>query len=203
MTAAALLALALAAAPDAHAAAQAEAPPLRVERRLLVKAGRWVLDGGVGWLARGDYYTSPGVALAVAYYPWESGGPELRLVRFFSHLDAAAQEVRDATGLVPDSHEPKTLLTLGWRQSFGYGKVLPFGAARVLHFDFQGVASVGLLRTDRTSTPALGLGPAFLVRMGDHAVASLDVGVLATFEERANASVTFGVLTSLALGARL
>src|SRR5205823_14300142 len=64
----------------------ASAQEVRVERRLLVKEKHFFASLGAAWFDRSDYFVSPGAALSVAYYPIESGGPEVRYVRFFSSL---------------------------------------------------------------------------------------------------------------------
>jgi hypothetical protein len=196
-------AIAPAATAPAATAPPATAATARIERRLLVKERHVFLSAGPGWLARGDYYTSPAVALSATYYLVERGGLELRGAVFSSSLDAAAREVRDATGLVPDAHRPRSFLAAGWRQSLGYGKVLAHPSLGVLHFDVQGAAAAGVLLTDRATTPALLAGPAVLARLGNRLVAQLDVSVWASFEPWHEASVSPGLLATLTVGAWL
>lgn len=190
------------ASPAAVAAAPGPAREVRVERRLLVKRDRWFLTAGPAWLARGDYYTSPGLGLAVAFYPYERGGLELRVAAFSSRLDAAAREVRDATGLVPDAHRPRALASAGWRHGVAYGKVAT-GSPGILHFDAQVSGAAGLLVTDRATTPCLSAGPGVLLRLGDRMVGQLDVLATGSFERRAHAAFSPGLLVSLGVGAWL
>jgi hypothetical protein len=199
---AAVLALALAAA-DAGAPPPEAQAPVRVERRLLEKRDRFFGVAGPGWLARGDYYLSPALSLSLSRYLFESGGPEIRAAVFFSRLGGAAREVREATGLVPDAHRPLALAAVGWRRSVGYGKTLVSPRTGVLHFDLQVAAAAGALWTDRATTPVLLGGPSVLARLGRRVVAQLEVDLQASFEERAHAAVSMGVLTTLGVGAWL
>jgi hypothetical protein len=190
------------AARPAVAGAEAPKRSVRVERRLLVKRRHAFIVAGPGLLARGDYYTSPGVTLSGAFYPLERGGIELRLTGFVSRLDDAAREVQRATGLVPDAHRPRRLLSVAWRQSVAYGK-LAASSAHVLHFDVQLSGAAGLLSTDRATAPALAAGPGVLFRLGPRAVAQLDVLTTASFEPRVHAAFAPGLLVTLGVGAWL
>lgn len=111
---AALPLLALVLSAPAHPE-QARGEPVMVEPRLLVKKHRLFVAVGGTWLARGDYYDNPGIAVDVTAYPIESGGAELRLGWFFSSLNAAGREVFRRTHLVPDAHRPIALVMAGWR----------------------------------------------------------------------------------------
>ena len=201
---AAALALALAAPSTAAVAVEPVDPAagaaVRVERRLLRTEGHLFLSLGPAYLARGDYFASPGLVLSATWYLREGGGLELRAAPLFSRLDAAGREVSAETGLVPDAQRPVALVTAGWRQSLGYGKVLPFPGGGVVHFDLQGAAAAGLLRTDRSTAPALAVGPGLLARLGARGVAQLDVQLTLSFEERRYASLSPGILASLTFG---
>jgi hypothetical protein len=182
-------------------AAAAHAEDVRVEPRLLVKQHHLFASLGPTWLDRDDYYASPGLALSLAWYPIESGGVELRFARFFSSLTSSAQEVYDLVGLAPDAHRPVGLAQAGWRQSLTYGKVSVAGAA--IHFDVQAAFDAGLLFTDRATAPAFGASVGLLARMTRRIFAQLDLGALASFEQRQRAHAALGFMPMLSMGAEL
>jgi hypothetical protein len=189
-------ALAAAPAPDAPDAAR-----VTVERRLLLKEGHLFALAGPCWLARGDYYDNPGALVQISYFLSESGGPDLRVARFFSSLSAAGEEVFTQTQLKPDAQMPSALIAPGWRLSLAYGKALVGGSA--VHFELQAAAHAGVLITDRATTPALSGSAALFVRATDRLFVQLEAALIASVEHRARSSVAGGVLPSLAVGVRL
>jgi hypothetical protein len=179
----------------------ARAEDVRVEPRLFVKDHHFFASLGPTWLERDDYYVSPGVALSLAWYPVESGAVEVRYARFFSSLSSSAQEVYNLVGLMPDAHRPVGLLLGGWRQSLTYGKVSLAGAA--IHFDVQAAFDGGLLFTDRATAPAFGASIGVVARVTRRIFAQLDLGALASFEQRQYARAALGFLPVLSMGAEL
>lgn len=179
----------------------ASAQEVRVERRLLVKEKHLFASLGPAWLDRSDYYVSPGAALTVAYYPIESGGPEVRFVKLFSSLSGSARAVFDAFGMSPDAQRPLSLALAGWRQSLTYGKVAVAGSA--VHFDLQAAFHAGALFTDRSTAPAVAGSVGVLVRVSPRIFAQFDLGIAATFEQRAFSGMAAGFLPVLSIGAEL
>ena len=179
----------------------AAAEGVRVEPRLFVKQGHVFTSFGGTWLERGDYWLNPGVSFTATYYPSESGGPEARLLWFFSSLNDSAQRVAAATGFVPDARAPQALLLAGWRQSLTYGKVALAGEA--IHFDLQGALHGGGLFTDRGLAPAVGASAGILARLNRWVFLQLDVGMLLSFEQRQRGGAALGLLPVLSAGAEL
>jgi hypothetical protein len=193
------LLLALLAADPAPPTPGVEGTPVRVERRLLLKEMHGFVSLGPTWLARGDYYNNPGLLLSGSWYPAEMGGVEVRLALFMSSLNASATEIFRRTGLVPESHRPLSLLTGGWRQGLGYGKVL-VGNGLVVHFDVQAAAHLGITFTDHGVSPSLMVGPGLLMRLSPRIHAQLDVPLALTLEQRVRSLLTLGTLPTLSVG---
>ncbi|MFY0564940.1 hypothetical protein ACN28E_13870 [Archangium lansingense] len=204
MMLAGLLGALLAATPpaaDAPPTPGAEGEPVRVERRLLLKEGNAFVTGGLGYLARGDYYSNPGLFASGSWYPVEEGGLEVKLALFLSSLSPAGVEVFERTGLVPDAHRPVALLAVGGRYSVGYGKVLVDpSASKVWHFDVQAAGHLGLTFTDRGVSPSLLLGPGLLMRLSPRLHAQLDVPLVLAIEQRSRSSLSLGVQPTLTFG---
>ena len=179
----------------------ARAEGVRVEPRLFVKQGHFFTSFGGAWLERGDYWLNPGLSFTATYYPSESGGPEARLLWFFSSLNDSAQRVAAATGFVPDARAPQALLLAGWRQSLTYGKVALAGEA--IHFDLQGALHGGGLFTDRGLAPAVGASAGILARLNRWVFLQLDVGALLSFDQRQRGGAALGLLPVLLAGAEL
>ena len=174
---------------------------MRVEPRLFVKAQHIFVSGGLTWLERGDYYNSPGAALSAAYYLREGDAVELRAAVFASWLGASGDQVVRRTGLVPDAHQPVSLIAAGWRHSLTYGKVALEHS--VLHFDLQAGVDLGTLLTDRALTPAACGFVGVMARLGERLYGQLDLGILTSIEQRSSSVVTAGFLPLLTLGGRL
>jgi hypothetical protein len=179
----------------------ARAEGVRVEPRLFVKQGHFFTSVGAAWLERSDYWLNPGFSFSAAYYPWEGGGIETRVLWFFSSLSDSAQRMSAATGFVPDARQPQALALLGWRQSLTYGKVALAGAA--LHFDLQGALHCGGMFTDRGLAPAAAASVGILGRLNRWMFAQLDVGLLLSLEQRQRSGAALGLLPVLSLGAEL
>jgi hypothetical protein len=181
----------------------ADGVPVKVERRRLLKDKHYFLTAGPTYLARGDYYRSPGLLASASYYPREWGGVELKLGLFLSSLTSAGREVFDRTGLVPDAHKPAALAAVGWRQSLGYGKALVGSdLTHLVHFDLQLAGHLGLTFTDRSANPTLALGPGLLVRTRTLFL-QIDAPLLASLEDRSRSSLALGMLPTVALGLQL
>jgi hypothetical protein len=179
----------------------ADGAPVRVERRLLLKKDHFFATGGLGYLSRGDYYSNPGLTLSGTFYPTELDGVEFKGALFISSLSPAGIEVFERTGLVPDAHRPIAMLAAGYRRTLGYGKVL-VGAetGRVVHFDIQAAAHLGLTFTDRGLSPSVLLGPGVLMRFTPSIHAQLDVPLAAALEQRSRGIFSLGVLPTLTVG---
>ena len=182
-------------------AAGARAQAIRVEPRLFVKQGHFFTSFGGTWLERGDYWLNPGLSLSAAYYPSESGGPEVRALWFFSSLSDSARQIGTATGFVPDARKPEVLALAGWRQSLTYGKVALAGEA--VHFDLQGALHGGGLFTDRGLAPAVSASAGILARLNRWVFLQLDLGLLLSFEQRQRAGAALGFFPLLSAGAEL
>jgi len=188
------------------ALAQAQAPalegvPVRVERRLLVKAGHVFVTGGLNYFIRGDYYVSPGLIGTAAYYPSEQSGLEVKAGLFISFVSPAAQEVFNATGFVPNAAAPWGLLMAGYRQSVGYGKMMIAQTpASLVHFDFQLAGHAGFVFTNHGPSPALAVSPGVLLRLDSSLAFQCDIEVYASLEDREGFPVAFGVLPTLTAG---
>jgi hypothetical protein len=181
-----------------------DGPPVRVERRALVKVKKVFLTGGLSYLSRGDYYTSPGLTGNFTYYPLEQHGLEFNLNLFLSFISPGAIEIFSRTGLVPDAQRPVAQLNLGYRYTFGYGKaVVGPSLSGLIHFDVQAAGHLGLTITDRAANPTLGLGPALVVRFSKLWVMQLDVPLQFALEGRARSFFTLGVSPRLAMGVML
>lgn len=196
------------------AASEAEAPPpvspeawlptpqpsddVRVQRRFAVKAGQLRLDAGGEWLARGDYYVSPGVQTTLAWWWREQWAAELSGGWYFSGMNAAARDLRARTGRVPDSHRPQGVVRLGLRHSAGYGKLL-FGS-RVIHLEPQLFARLSLLVAEAYPSPGLDVGGGLLVHVLPWLHVRLDVAAFPHLERRTRWTFVTGVVPSLSVG---
>jgi hypothetical protein len=185
----------------AAVAGPALAQQIRVEPRALVKERQIFVGAGGVWLERGDLYVSPGMSLSATWYPSERDGIEVRAIWFFSRLNSAAQELRDSTGLLPETQRPVALVQGGWRRSLSYGKLAFAGS--IVHFDLQAGAHAGFLPTDRALTPALSGFGGVVARAGDRMFVQIDLNVIGSLESRAGSSVVIGVLPAVCGGFRL
>jgi hypothetical protein len=181
-------------------------PEVRIQHRFIEKRHRFGLYAGFTYLARADYYRSPGVELAVSYYAWEALAFELRASWYFS---SATDELRDLvmrTGFVPDSRPSLATMLVGARGSLGYGK-LRVTSRYVLHFDPQAFLYFGAHVTSGDFYPVAagpmgeaGLG--LLFHFTPHWQARLDAGLTVTGEPRtSHYAITVGAHPSLLVGA--
>ena len=86
-----------------------------MQQRFAVKDGQLRIDAGGEWLARGDYYVSPGVQATAAWWWREQWAAEVSGAWYFSGMNAAARDLRARTGRVPDSRRPQGVARLGLR----------------------------------------------------------------------------------------
>jgi hypothetical protein len=76
-------------------------------------------------------------------------------------------------------------------------------AGTAVHFDVQAALDAGLLFTDRATAPALGASIGVLARLSRRIFAQLDVGALASFEQRQYGHSSLGLFPVLSVGAEL
>jgi outer membrane beta-barrel protein len=177
-------------------------PAARVQPRFVEKVHRWQLFAGGEYLARGDFYNSPGVRLGLAYYPLESLGLEVQLSHYWSSLDATAQEVVQTLGAVPDSRPPTWLGLAGARYSIGYGKILVGGA--VIHLEPQGFAHAGIHDYGGDVEPSGDFGVGLAVFPRPRLFVRVDVAVTIDRESRSGQGVAvWGALPALSVGGLL
>ena len=89
------------------------APALRVQARYAQKAGRALLSVGFEYLARGDFFISPGARVGLAYYLIEPLALEVQVSHYWSSLNDEAERIRETLGAIPDSHAPGWLMLAG------------------------------------------------------------------------------------------
>lgn len=179
----ALLLLAAPARADLPAA-EAPAPLPTIQQRFAVKAGTVSLHLLGSAQLRGDFYHRLGWGGALAYYPWEELGFELRAIHHHAWLTSAAEQVRRDTGFVPDTRAPVATFLAGGRYSFGYGKV-QLGDAAVVHFDPQAVVQLGatIAEEDRV-LPTAFFGLSLLVHFELGFQAQIELLAVVDLEER-------------------
>lgn len=128
-------------------------PTATVERRRFSKGGRVLLKVGAAYLAREDFWISPGVAAEGSYHFDETWGLDLSVTAYASTLDAAARQLRVEQGLLPDAQQPILRAVVGPRWAFAYGKVLLEALGTVVHFDAALSARLGVMVTNETVNP--------------------------------------------------
>jgi outer membrane beta-barrel protein len=177
---------------------------VRVQDRYASKENLFQIYAGVEYLARGDFYNSPGARLGGAYYFLESLGVELQVSHYWSSLDAEAQRVRQMLGAIPDSHAPTWLVLGGVRYSLGYGKLMLGGLSGVFHFEPQAFAHAGVHDHDGDVGPSADAGLGFLFFLRPRLFARVDAAVVLERERRSGAAVAvWGVLPALTVGGAL
>jgi outer membrane beta-barrel protein len=205
------LALAVAAGPTAASKPSLLRNPaprptaeVRVQNRFATKAKLWQLYGGVDYLSRGDFYTSPGARVGATYYLLEPLGVEVQVSHFWSSLDDEAQRVRQTLGAIPDSHAPGWLALAGARYSIGYGKLMVGGVGGVIHFEPQAFAHAGVHDHDGDVGPSADLGLGLLFFLTPRVFTRLDAAVVYERETRSGHGVAvLGILPALTVGGTL
>ena len=172
--------------------------PVRVQRRFAPKTGHFQLDTGLDWLARGDFYSSPGVQAGGLYWFDERWALDLSASYYFSWLNETAREVRDRTGLVPDSRMPGWAVRAGARRSLGYGKLL-FGESAI-HLEPQVFARVALLMAEARPSPGLDFGAGLYVHWAPWLHSRFELAVFPHVEERSGWTFSTAVVPYLSVG---
>jgi outer membrane beta-barrel protein len=176
-------------------------PVARVQARFAEKDRRVLLFGGAEYLARGDYYNSPGLRLGADYYFLESLAVELQLSHYWSSLNDAAERVAATLGAVPDTRPPTWLGLVGARYSLGYGKILLGGGSGVIHLEPQAFAHAGIHDYGGDVQPSGDVGLGFLVFLTPRVFARADVAITLERESRSGQNVAvWGVLPAAILG---
>lgn len=174
-----------------------------VENRAFRKAGRLHLRLGGTYLAREDFWRSPGLTGEVGYQLLEVLGVDLSSTVYFSTLEAAARDLRVEQGLLPDAQQPILRLALGPRWAFAYGKILLEGTPVVLHLDASLLLRLGAMVTDRGVNFGGDLGLAVQVGFEERWLVWAEVAAWVGFEDRQSSSVAGGPMASLGVGVQL
>ncbi len=175
--------------PSAGRALIPEAAPrptaaVRVQSRFAEKVKQVQLFGGLEYLARGDFYNSPGIRVGATYYPIEALGLELQVSHYWSWLDAEAEHVKETFGALPDSHAPRWLALLGGRYSIGYGKLMVGGLGNAIHFEPQAFAHFGVHDHDGDVGPSADAGLGFLVFLTPRLFTRIDASIVFEREQK-------------------
>ena len=177
-------------------------PAARVQARFAQKEHHTLLFAGGEYLARGDFYNSPGLRLGAAYQLVESIAIEVQLSHYWSSLNDEAQRVAQTLGAVPDTRPPTWLGLAGVRWSFGYGKVLVGGD--ILHLEPQLFAHAGIHDYGGDVQPSGDGGLGLLVFLTPRLFTRLDLAVTLDRESRSDQNVAvWGALPALTLGGLL
>ncbi|HSS37520.1 MAG TPA: hypothetical protein VLT58_02010 [Polyangia bacterium] len=188
-------------APGIREPAPRPQPVARVQARFAEKAHRLLLFGGAEYLARGDFYISPGLRLGGDYYFLESLAVELQLSHYWSSLNGAAEQVAATLGALPDSRPPTWLGLLGARYSLGYGKILVGGVNSVIHLEPQAFAHVGIHDYGGDVQPSGDVGLGLLVFLTPRVFARIDAALTLDRESRSDTNIAaWGFLPALTLG---
>ncbi|MEL6184586.1 MAG: hypothetical protein AAFU79_08185 [Myxococcota bacterium] len=177
-------------------------PRATVEARTFSKAGRFLFRAGAVYWAREDFWISPGFTLEGGYHFDERWGVDLSSSLYLSTLDAAARELRERDGVLPDAQQPILRVAAGPRYAFGYGKLLLEDLAIVLHFDLSLALRAGVLLTDQALNPGGELGLALQVSSGSFLV-WVELGGWLGYEERSGGALAGGPYGAGGVGLRL
>lgn len=177
-------------------------PAARVQARFVQKVHHTLLFAGAEYLARGDFYNSPGLRLGAAYQVLESLALEIQLSHYWSSLNDEAQRLAQTLGAVPDTRPPTWLGLAGLRWSFGYGKLLVGGG--IIHLEPQLFAHAGIHDYGGDVQPSGDAGLGLLVFLTPRLFTRLDVAVTLERESRSDQNVAvWGALPALTLGGLL
>jgi hypothetical protein len=187
-----------------HDPAPRPAPALRIQSRYAQKAGRPLLYGGVEYLARGDFFISPGARLGFAYYVLEPLALEAQVSHYWSSLNDEAQRIRQMLGAIPDSHAPGWLMLAGARYSIGYGKLLVGGMGTAIHLEPQAFLHLGGHVHDGDTGFSSDAGLGLLVYLTPDLFTRIDVALVFEREQRSGVPVSvWGALPALSIGGLL
>lgn len=121
--------------------------PGTIQNRFARKVGTLSLHALATTTFRGDFWHQVGFGGALAFYPIEELGIEVRAMGHASWLNDAGHQIRDETGLIPDTRRRLGTYLVGGRLSMGYGKI-QIADALLVHFDPQVLLSVGVSNAD-------------------------------------------------------
>lgn len=176
-----------------------EAPSAaRVQRRFVTKASRVFLDAGPEYFARGDFFVSAGAAIGALAWLDEGFAIDLAGSRYFPFLTQAAEDVKKATGLVPDARAPYWLVRAGIRGAPGYGKLLVGDG--VVHVEPQVFVRGALLLNDGSFAPGLDGGAALVVHWTRDLHTRLEFAVFAHAEKRTGWTFALAAVPFVSLG---
>ena len=175
----------------------------RVERRVMRKKNRFAIRTGATYLAREDFYETPGLAFELSWYPHEWFAVDVTGSAYFASLNSTAADLRRRLGLLPDSQKPLGQFMVGGRFAFAYGKFLIETLGVVMHADASVTAHAGGLVTDQTINFVGDVSLAGQVRLDDHFVVWLDIGWLLGFERRSASNFMAGPRGSAGIGVLL
>lgn len=174
-----------------------------VQARLFTKAGRLHLRLGGSYLAREDFWISPGLTAELGFHFIEQLGLDLSSTLYFSTLDAAARDLRASQGLLPDAQQPILRVALGPRWSFAYGKLLIEDAGLVVHLDASLLLRLGTMVTDRGVNFGGDVALAVQAQLGERWLVWAELSGWVGYEERESSSVSAGPAGALGVGVQL
>lgn len=190
----------LAATSTLAAAAPESAVRARVENRLFQKSERVFVRLGLTYLAREDYWLSPGLTLEGGYAFSEQWALDASASVWASTLEASAKQLREQYGLLPDAQQPIARIVVGPRFSWAYGKMLIEELGWVLHFDLSVMLRVGGMITDQTFNPGGDLGLALQVGLDRNLIVFAEVAGWLGYEERTSGALSGGPHATVGLG---
>ncbi len=150
---------------------------------------------------RNDFYDAFGFGLDLSYYFGESFGVEIRGVLIQSSLSAPALDLKERTGLTPDTYPQFGMILGGARYSIGYGKILIFKNL-VVHFDPQLFLNGGVTFAERRIIPTGLFGVSLLSHFRWGLQLKIDLAGSLQFEDRTDRGTvtSFGFMPSIGIG---
>lgn len=167
--------------PDVNARAGGERPT--IQNRFASKKRLLVVQPLLMTHVRDDFYNSWGGGADLSYYFTERWGLELRAVFLRTTLDAAAFDIKERFGIVPDARPQNRWLNVGVRYSPGYGKFLMWDNF-VVHFDPQLVLHAGVASADRRLLPGATAAFSLMTHWRWGIKAKVDLGISVQGEQR-------------------
>jgi hypothetical protein len=169
----------------AQAAAQAPRPAARptIQRRFAPKTRLAYAHAiGIGHV-RDDFYHSWGGGVDAGYFFNEWLGAELRVAYLYTVPNAAAVDLQQRIGLVPDARPQDLWLKVGARWAPAYGKFLIWDAF-VVHVDPQIAVHLGAARADTRWMPSATAALSVLLHFQYGIKAKIDLGSSFQLEPR-------------------
>lgn len=150
---------------------------------------------------RNDFYDALGIGLDLDFYIGESFGIEVRGILIKSTLSAAALDLKERTGLTPDTYPQFGMILGGARYSIGYGKILMFKNL-VVHFDPQFFLHGGVAFAERRIIPTVLYGFSLLNHFRWGLQLKVDIAGTVQFEERTDRGnvVSLGFMPTIGIG---